>query len=114
MKSKISCWRLVRSTMISRLLGGSCGTLKRTRVRQGSVRRGRNATRPHDPALARVIPDMQTTISSPVGDLRLTVADDGAVTSVAFGGGETNDDPRFGPLVTQLREYFAGERTAFD
>ena len=57
---------------------------------------------------------MQNTISSPVGNLRLTVADDGAVTSVAFGGGETNDDPRFGPLVTQLREYFAGERTDFD
>jgi methylated-DNA-[protein]-cysteine S-methyltransferase len=57
---------------------------------------------------------MQTTISSPVGSLALTVTDDGAVTRVAFGAGETNDDPRFEPLVTQLREYFAGERTDFD
>jgi methylated-DNA-[protein]-cysteine S-methyltransferase len=57
---------------------------------------------------------MQTTISSPIGALRLTVADDGAVTRVGFGAGDTSDDPRFEPLVTQLDEYFAGERTAFD
>jgi methylated-DNA-[protein]-cysteine S-methyltransferase len=57
---------------------------------------------------------MQTTISSPIGALRLTVADDGAVTRVGFGAGNTSDDPRFEPLVTQLDEYFAGERTAFD
>ena len=57
---------------------------------------------------------MQTTISSPIGALRLTVADDGAVTRVGFGAGDTSDDPRFEPLVTQLDEYLAGERTAFD
>jgi methylated-DNA-[protein]-cysteine S-methyltransferase len=57
---------------------------------------------------------MQTTISSPIGDLRLTVADDGAVTRVDFGAGDVTDDPRFEALVTQLDEYFAGERTAFD
>jgi methylated-DNA-[protein]-cysteine S-methyltransferase len=57
---------------------------------------------------------MQTTISSPIGALGLTVADDGAVTRVGFGAGDTSDDPRFEPLVTQLDEYFAGERTAFD
>jgi methylated-DNA-[protein]-cysteine S-methyltransferase len=57
---------------------------------------------------------MQTTISSPIGDLRVTVADDGAVTRVDFGAGDVNDDPRFEPLVSQLGEYFAGERTAFD
>jgi methylated-DNA-[protein]-cysteine S-methyltransferase len=57
---------------------------------------------------------MQTTISSPIGALRLTVADDGAVTRAGFGAGDTSDDPRFEPLVTQLDEYFAGERTAFD
>ena len=57
---------------------------------------------------------MQTTISSPIGALRLTVADDGAVARVGFGAGDTSDDPRFEPLVTQLDEYFAGERTAFD
>ena len=57
---------------------------------------------------------MQTTISSPIGDLRLTVADDGAVTRVDFGTGDVSDDPRFEPLVSQLDEYFAGGRTAFD
>jgi methylated-DNA-[protein]-cysteine S-methyltransferase len=57
---------------------------------------------------------MQTTISSSIGDLRLTVDDDGAVTRVRFGAGGTSDDPRFEPLVTQLDEYFAGERTTFD
>jgi methylated-DNA-[protein]-cysteine S-methyltransferase len=57
---------------------------------------------------------MQTTISSPVGPLALTVADDGAVTRVAFGAGDVSDDPRFEPVVTQLNEYFAGERTDFD
>jgi methylated-DNA-[protein]-cysteine S-methyltransferase len=57
---------------------------------------------------------MQTTISSPIGPLRLTVADDGAVTRVAFGAGEVSDDPRFASLVTQLDEYFAGARTTFD
>jgi methylated-DNA-[protein]-cysteine S-methyltransferase len=57
---------------------------------------------------------MQTTISSPIGPLRLTVADDGAVTRVGFGAGDVSDDPRFEPLVTQLDEYFAGARTVFD
>jgi methylated-DNA-[protein]-cysteine S-methyltransferase len=57
---------------------------------------------------------MQTTISSPVGPLKVTVADDGAVTGVEFGAGEHSDDPRFEPIVTQLQEYFEGERTAFD
>ena len=58
--------------------------------------------------------DMQTTISSPVGPLRVTVADDGAVSRIEFGAGEYSDDPRFAPAVNQLNEYFAGERTAFD
>jgi methylated-DNA-[protein]-cysteine S-methyltransferase len=57
---------------------------------------------------------MQTTISSPIGNLRLTVDDDGAVTRIDFGGGDVADDPRFAPLAAQLDEYFAGERTAFD
>jgi methylated-DNA-[protein]-cysteine S-methyltransferase len=60
------------------------------------------------------MPDMQTTISSPVGPLRLTVTDDGAVSRLEFGAGERSDDPRFEPAVTQLHEYFAGERTTFD
>ena len=58
--------------------------------------------------------DMQTTISSPVGPLAVTVADDGAVTRIGFGAGDVSDDPRFQTVVTQLREYFAGERTDFD
>jgi len=57
---------------------------------------------------------MQTTIDTPVGPLALTVDDDGALTRVNFGAGDTSDDPRFGPVVAQLREYFAGERTGFD
>jgi methylated-DNA-[protein]-cysteine S-methyltransferase len=57
---------------------------------------------------------MHTTISSPIGPLRVSVADDGALTGIAFGAGEVSDDPRFELAVTQLSEYFAGERTAFD
>jgi methylated-DNA-[protein]-cysteine S-methyltransferase len=57
---------------------------------------------------------MQTTIASPVGPLTLTVDDDGALTRLGFGAGETSDDPRFEPAIAQLREYFAGERTGFD
>jgi methylated-DNA-[protein]-cysteine S-methyltransferase len=57
---------------------------------------------------------MQTTIPSPVGPLAITVDDDGAVTRIAFGPGETSDDPRFDPVVKQLEEYFAGELTDFD
>ena len=60
------------------------------------------------------MPDMQTTIFSPVGPLRLTVTDDGAVSRLEFGAGERSNDPRFEPAVTQLHEYFAGERTTFD
>jgi methylated-DNA-[protein]-cysteine S-methyltransferase len=57
---------------------------------------------------------MQTTISSPVGPLALTVDDDGAVTRIGFGAGDVSDDPRFQPVVDQLNEYFAGRRTDFD
>jgi methylated-DNA-[protein]-cysteine S-methyltransferase len=57
---------------------------------------------------------MQTTISSPVGPLKVTVTDDGAVTGIEFGAGEHSNDPRFEPTLAQLQEYFAGERTAFD
>jgi methylated-DNA-[protein]-cysteine S-methyltransferase len=57
---------------------------------------------------------MQTTIPSPVGPLRLTVTDDGAVSRIEFGTGRQSDDPRFALAVTQLNEYFAGERTTFD
>jgi methylated-DNA-[protein]-cysteine S-methyltransferase len=58
--------------------------------------------------------DMQTTISSPIGPLRLTVAEDGALTRVDFGAGDVSDDPRCARVTAQLDEYFAGQRTAFD
>jgi methylated-DNA-[protein]-cysteine S-methyltransferase len=58
--------------------------------------------------------DMHTTIHSPIGPLTVAVADDGAVTRIAFGAGDISDDPRFEPVVTQLNEYFRGERTTFD
>ena len=58
--------------------------------------------------------DMQTTIPSPIGPLRVTVADDGALTRIHFGAGDIADDPRFDRVSAQLDEYFSGERTAFD
>jgi methylated-DNA-[protein]-cysteine S-methyltransferase len=57
---------------------------------------------------------MQTTISSPIGPLRVTVADDGALTRIDFGAGDVSDDPRFAAATTQLDEYFACRRTTFD
>jgi methylated-DNA-[protein]-cysteine S-methyltransferase len=58
---------------------------------------------------------MHTILSSPIGPLRVTRDDDGAVTSVGFAPGEaTRDDPGFDDVAAQLREYFAGERTTFD
>ncbi len=57
---------------------------------------------------------MQTTIASPIGPLALTVDDDGALTRIDFGAGEQSDDPRFAAVVSQLQQYFAGERTDFD
>jgi methylated-DNA-[protein]-cysteine S-methyltransferase len=71
---------------------------------------------------------MHKTISSPIGDLTLHVDDDGALTRIGFGGGEADggadaaDAPAPNPRAAagadawaaQLREYFAGERTAFD
>jgi methylated-DNA-[protein]-cysteine S-methyltransferase len=58
--------------------------------------------------------DMHTTISSPVGPLRVTVAEDGAVTRIDFGPGDISDDPRLTRVASQLDEYFAGQRTSFD
>jgi methylated-DNA-[protein]-cysteine S-methyltransferase len=61
---------------------------------------------------------MHTTIPSPLGDLALTVDDDGAVTAVTIARdgreGIASKDPRFDDLSEQLQQYFAGERTAFD
>ena len=58
--------------------------------------------------------DMHTTISSPIGPLRVTVAEDGAVTRIDFGSGDVSDDARFTQVASQLDEYFAGQRTSFD
>jgi methylated-DNA-[protein]-cysteine S-methyltransferase len=80
---------------------------------------------------------MHRTISTSVGDLTLAADDDGAITQVGFGGKAAADrnghaagssdaagsgDPAAGSTAaaaldaaaTQLREYLAGERTAFD
>jgi methylated-DNA-[protein]-cysteine S-methyltransferase len=57
---------------------------------------------------------MHTTISSPIGPLRVTVADDGALTRIDFGAGDVCDDPRFAAVTAQLDEYFSGERTTFE
>jgi methylated-DNA-[protein]-cysteine S-methyltransferase len=70
---------------------------------------------------------MNRTISTSIGDLTLAADDDGAITRVGFGG-EANGDRDGRPAAeaigdaaaaldaaaTQLREYLAGERTAFD
>jgi methylated-DNA-[protein]-cysteine S-methyltransferase len=65
-------------------------------------------------APASVMNDMHTTIPSPIGPLRVTVAADGAVTRIDFGPGDVADDPRFAQVTAQLEEYFAGRRSAFD
>lgn len=56
-----------------------------------------------------------TVIDTPVGELLVT-GEDGALTSVRFGGthGSPRDDAAFGEVTRQIREYFAGTRTAFD
>ena len=58
---------------------------------------------------------MHTILSSPIGPLRVTLAENGAVTGIGFAGDEpATQDARFDHIAAQLREYFAGERTAFD
>lgn len=57
-----------------------------------------------------------TVMPTPVGDLTVT-GDGEAVTGLAFGAppaGAVRDDERLVAARTQLGEYFAGERTAFD
>jgi methylated-DNA-[protein]-cysteine S-methyltransferase len=58
--------------------------------------------------------DMHTTISSPIGPLGVTVADDGALTRIDFGAGDVSDEARFALATAQLDEYFSGRRTTFD
>ena len=76
---------------------------------------------------------MHKTISTSIGELTLFVDDDGAVTRLDFGGGQASGNGRAttaqareaDPIqrraqdaldlaATQLREYLAGERSAFD
>ncbi|HEX6040505.1 methylated-DNA--[protein]-cysteine S-methyltransferase [Longimicrobium sp.] len=59
------------------------------------------------------------TLTSPIGTLTVVVNGDGALTHVLFEGqsppaGAQADADRCAAAVTQLREYFAGERTDFD
>lgn len=65
---------------------------------------------------------MWTVIDTPIDELRI-VERDGAVTAIEFAPhgpptgdmGERDDDaPVLAAAATQLREYFAGERTTFD
>jgi methylated-DNA-[protein]-cysteine S-methyltransferase len=67
---------------------------------------------------------MHKTISTSIGDLTLAADDDGAITRVGFGGAAVADADGHTPAsgdaaaidaaAAQLREYLAGERTAFD
>jgi methylated-DNA-[protein]-cysteine S-methyltransferase len=66
---------------------------------------------------------MHKTIPTPIGDLTLFVDDDGAITRLDFGAGEAAvapagdadaDPAALDAAATQLREYFAGERSVFD
>ena len=56
-------------------------------------------------------------IDTPLGDVVLT-ADGTAITGLSFAGGAPppgeRDDARLAGAAAQVREYFAGERTAFD
>jgi methylated-DNA-[protein]-cysteine S-methyltransferase len=58
-----------------------------------------------------------TIIDTPLGDVVLT-GDERALTGLAFAGDATpvgpRDDARFADAARQVREYFAGDRTAFD
>ncbi len=66
---------------------------------------------------------VHTVVPSPVGDLIL-VARGGSLVGLYIDGqrhlpmrerlGDRDDGPQFDDARTQLREYFAGERTAFD
>lgn len=66
-----------------------------------------------------------TVLASPVGDLTITGDRDGRVTGIWFDDGPVDpgpdrtaglerDDVALAAAVTQLREYFAGDRTEFD
>jgi methylated-DNA-[protein]-cysteine S-methyltransferase len=72
---------------------------------------------------------MHKTISTPIGDLTLFADDDGAITRLDFGGvaaspgasdraavdtGAASAAHALDAAADQLREYFAGERSAFD
>jgi methylated-DNA-[protein]-cysteine S-methyltransferase len=66
---------------------------------------------------------MHKTISTHIGDLTLFVDDDGAITRLDFGaraaapatdGAAPSAGEALDTAAAQLREYFAGERSAFD
>ena len=61
-----------------------------------------------------------STLTTPIGELVLTAADDGALTAVHLPArrpdtsGWERDDEHLAGARRQLSEYFAGERTTFD
>jgi len=61
-----------------------------------------------------------STLTTPIGELLLIAADDGALTGVHLPGrhgdttGAERDDAALAPARAQLTQYFAGERTGFD
>jgi methylated-DNA-[protein]-cysteine S-methyltransferase len=61
-----------------------------------------------------------STLTTPIGELLLTAADDGALTGVNLPNrhpdttGWERDDAHLADARRQLTEYFAGERTTFD
>lgn len=58
-----------------------------------------------------------TTLESPIGTLRVSVGDAGAVTAIAFVEDEGVVEKSEGPasaVARQLEEYFQGSRTVFD
>jgi len=62
---------------------------------------------------------MHKTIASPIGNLTLHIDDDGALTQLEFGAAEAaaqtgREAAALDAVADQLREYFAGERSAFD
>ena len=70
------------------------------RRRRAATRRRREPCKSHARARARVVS---------------ACAEDGAVTGIGFAGDEpATQDVGFDHIADQLREYFAGERTAFD
>jgi methylated-DNA-[protein]-cysteine S-methyltransferase len=66
--------------------------------------------------MSRKVVFFESDIESPIGPVRITVGENGAVVGVSFVDGNLGgeNDPRCAPVLYQLREYFGGERKEFD